>query len=160
MTLGATFLTALLFFLPAIAVHLAICRLTPGGKFMLNGLLTGAFFSAAAGAWSATRGSPDPVLVYLVFTSWLMYMMFFINLINSITLKMLEHLAAAPAGELRAEAFKKIFNAEKGIHSRLEDMRANGFIDEGETLLATEKAKRLLRTVRLIRKALSIDVVG
>lgn len=161
MTLGFTFIAALLFFIPAVGVHLAICRLVPGGRFMLKGLLTGFFFSAAAGVWSVAKGHPDAVLVYLVLSAWLTYMMFFINLMNSITLKMLEHLAAAPRGELQEAGFREVFNAENGIRERLEDMRANAFISlDGKALRVEKKASRLLWTVMLIRKIFSIDVVG
>ncbi len=161
MTVPAALTLSVSFFTAAVFIHLLICTYTGGNKFMQKGLLTGLAVTAAAAVWQYSTGPLDPVSLYLVITLWLAYLIFLINLLNSVTLKMLARLAQEPSGALDEEAFRNLFNEETGIKLRLEDMRANGFIrQDGENLRLTEKAGLLLRTVFLIRKILSIDVVG
>ncbi len=160
MTMWSTLTVSASFFAAAVGAHLLVCRATGEGKFMLKGLLTGLFFFLGAAAWEYRAGAADIVSLYLIFTLWLTYLMFFINLLNSVTLKMLSRLAEEPSGALTEAAFQDIFNEETGIRLRLADMRANGFIKEGDPLALTGKAALLLKVVLVIRKIFSIDVVG
>ena len=161
MTIPATLAVSVSFFAATVGAHLQICIFSGTGKFMLKGLLTGFTSLLAAAAWGYRAGAVDIISLYIILTLWLAYMMFFINLLNSVTLKMLARLAEEPGGELTEPAFQGIFNEETGIRLRLEDMRANGFIKlEGEDLRLTAKARLLLAAVFLIRKIFSIDVVG
>ncbi|MCX5790762.1 MAG: hypothetical protein NTY45_00865 [Elusimicrobia bacterium] len=161
MTMYATLTLSVSFFTAAVAAHLVICRATGTGRFMLKGLLTGFVCFACAAAWEYSAGAPDLVSLYLVLTLWLTYMVFFINLLNSVTLKMLARLAEEPSGTLTEAAFQDIFNEESAIKIRLQDMRVNGFIKlEGGNLGLTGKADALLKIVFLVRRAFSIDFVG
>jgi len=161
MTMWATLTVSVTFFAAAAAAHLLLCAFTGGSRFVLKSLLTGFIFLALAAAWEYRSGALDFVSLYLYATAWLAYMIFFINLLNSVTLKMLACLAEAPDGAMEETGFLTIFNEETGINTRLRDMTANGFIKlEDGRLSITGKAGILLETVFLIRKFLSIDAVG
>lgn len=161
MTLSSALLTSLVYFALAVGAHFIICRLSGEKKFMLKGLAAGLVFFAAACANEWRTGRFDPVLLYLLATLWLTYLIFLINLLNSVTLKMLERLAGAPAVAMREEDFRGIFSGENGIKARLADMKINGFIlDDGKSLRLTPKAGLLLKTVFTIRRVFSIDVTG
>lgn len=161
MTMLDTLKVASSFFAAAAVTHLLVCNFTGGGRFVLKSLLTGFAYFALMAAWEYRAGAVDLVSLYLGATLWLAYMIFFINLLNSVTLKMLARLAEAPEGAMDEAGFRDIFNEETGVKARLEDMRANGIIKlEGGNLALTAKAGLLLRVVLSIRKFLSIDAVG
>lgn len=152
----ATLFTAVYFFACGVLAHLALCWLVPSSKFMRDGLLTGFCTLLSAVIWQFRSGAADPVALYLLLTAWLAYLMFFINLLNSVTLKMLERLALSEGGSLRDSDFAAVFNEESGLRARLGDMRANGFITAGASGLAlTSKARIFLSVVSLIRKLLA-----
>lgn len=155
LTVSASFFTA------AAVTHLLVCVLTGGNRFLLKSLPLGLIFLAVMAAFEYRAGAVNIVSLYLAATLWLAYLMFFINLLNSVTLKMLARLAEAPGGAMDEAGFRAVFNEETGVKARLEDMRANGFIKlEGENLGLTGKAAPVLKAVFLIRKLLSIDAVG
>lgn len=148
-------------FSAAVAAHLLVCNFTGGNRFMLKGLLTGFAFLIIAAVWEHGTGAVDFVSFYLVITLWLTYLMFFVNLLNSVTLKMLSRLAEEPSGAMTEAGFQSIFNEETGIKTRLEDLRSNGFLKpSGETISLTKKTGLLLKIVFLIRKVFFINIVG
>ena len=156
-----TIIFAFKFFATAVVTHILVCRLAPSGKFMFNGLLVGFFSLALACAWEFKIGRADFLALYMLLTAWLAYLMFFINLLNSVTLKMLERLAEAPGGNLSGEEFNNIFNEESGIKARLADMDKNGFIKiEVEHITLTNKARQFLKMIFLARKILSVNRAG
>lgn len=152
----ATLLTAIYFFACGVLAHMALCWLLPSGRFMRDGLLIGFAALLAAVVCQFRSGVTDIVALFLLLTAWLAYLMFFINLLNSVTLKMLERLALAPGGVLREEDFSAIFSEGSGLQARLADMQANGFIITGKGGLSlTGKARSFLSVISLIRKLLS-----
>lgn len=159
--MGNTILFVLKFLAAGVAAHLVFCRLSKCGKFMVNGLLIGAVLTGTACLWRLKTGSTCLLALYLLLSAWLVYLMFFINLMNSLTLKMLERLAGEPGGTLSAAEFNAIFNEEAGLKARLADMNANGFVKiKDERIFITGKAGRLLHIIYLLRKTLSIGVAG
>ena len=161
MTMLSTLAAAAAWFTAAVGAHLLVCLFTGAGKYMQKGLSTGFAFFIAAAAWQYRAGSLDPVALYLIVSLWLAYLIFFVNLLNSVTLKMLARLAEEPSGTMEEAGFQDLFNEETAIQARLADMLANGFIKtEGENLTLTAKAQLLLKIVFSIRKFFSIDVVG
>jgi len=160
-TIWTTLTTSAFYFGAAAVTHLLVCTFTGESRFMLKGLLTGFAFLFAAAASEYAAGAPDLVSLYLLLTLWLAYLMFFVNLLNSVTLKMLARLAEQPGGTLDEAGFGPVFDEGAAIGLRLEDMRANGFLTlEAGSVSLTKKAGLLLKIVFLIRKVLSIDIVG
>lgn len=149
------------FFMLAAAAHLAVCRLTPSGKFMRNGLLVG-FLALLSGCVREFRsGRADLAALYTLVTAWLAYLAFFINILNSVTLKMLARLAEEPGGSLPAKDFESVFSVGSGLAARLKDMEKNGFVKaESGRLALTAVARKFLAMVLWARKVLSVDFAG
>lgn len=144
-----------------ILVHIVICRITSLEKFMLKGLLLGIFSTISLGTYLSKLERFDVIGLYLFFTAWLLYLMAFINLLNSATLKMLERLYLEPKDFLYSDDFKLVFNEEDGLKTRLSAMESNGFISQtNHSIHLTAKAQFLLKIVFFLRKIFSIDQVG
>jgi len=161
MTMLSTLTAATAWFTAAAFAHLLICLFTGAGRYMLKGLSTGFVFFILAAAWQHRTGAADLIALYLIIALWLAYLMFFVNLLNSVTLTMLARLAHEQSGAMEEAGFHDLFNEETAIKTRLADMLANGFIrSQGDNIILTPKAGLLLNIVFLIRKILSIDVIG
>ena len=160
MNLWNTVQIVLLFLVGSVLLHILICQITAPSKFMLKGLFIGITATTILAGYFFKLRQLNLVGLYLFLTSWLFYLMAFINLLNSATLKMLARLYSEPQGFLYSEDFKLAFN-EAGLRSRLETMDLNGFIKHQEqAILLTPKAKLLLKIIFLLRRVLSIDQVG
>jgi len=128
---------------------------------MLKGLLLGISSCASLGVYFYHQGTVDIIGLFIFFTAWLFYLMAFINLLNSATLKMLEKLHNEPNGFLYADDFEIVFNEEDGLKTRLASMELNGFIaQKNHVIILTSKAQIFLKIIYFLRKLLSIDYVG
>lgn len=157
MSLLHTLQTVALLFAVTLTLHVLLCRLTGGARFMPKGALLGGAAALALLAYQLSALRLDLVELYLFAAAWLFYLMVWINLLNSVTLKMLAYLHAAPQGALEAAAFDAAFNAEDGLMTRLEMMQGSGLVvarDGG--LLLTPKGRAVLRTIRLLGRPFSI----
>lgn len=155
MTLLHTLLLASLFTALSCAAHLLVCRFTRGRRLMTVALGTGAFFFTAACSYQYFDRRFDPVLLYLVPTLWLTYMVFLINMVNSVTLKLLHVLAEAPGGRLEAGSFAAALRGDAGIAPRVEAMIANGLVvPAGGALSLTPRGRLLLLALRIMRALL------
>ena len=120
---------------------------------MLKGLIVGGVAVVALFAYELNQVTFDYISLYLLGTSWLAYLMFFINLLNSITLKMLSALADEKAGRLNREGFNQFFNEKDGLGVRISSMKLNGFlISEGDQICLTPKSKLMVLGVSFLRK--------
>jgi hypothetical protein len=100
------------------------------------------------------------VVLYYVLTLWLAYMMFFVNLMNSVTLKMLDFMAKR-GGTLAADDFSQIFGSDSAIVSRLEAIKRNNFLRlENGRLYITTKGRTLVSAVRIIRRITGVTEAG
>lgn len=159
MNLLLTLQTALLFYVLAVATHILICRFGGSRHFMPRGVLLGLVTTGALMIYQLVAQQLDLVGLYLFLAAWLLYLMVFINLLNSVTLKMLAHLHANPQGYLPVGAFASVFNANDGLLTRLQMMQTNGLLNHhGEMLHLTPKARSLLRIIALIGRLFSLRI--
>ena len=147
-------------FCAGVFLHLILCRLTGTPKYMAKGLASGFLLTFCLIAWQIFRKSVNLAVIYYLFTLWLAYLMFFVNLLNSVTLKMLDYLAHK-GGQLNADGFKAIFGGNEGIRSRMEAIKRTGFLKEKDNgMEITAKGRFLVFCVRILRKAIGITEVG
>jgi len=129
-------------------------------KYMAKGLFSGFLLVLGLILWQISQKSINLAVIYFVGTLWLAYLMFFINLLNSITLKMLDFLAKN-GGELDSYGFKAIFGGDSGISSRIEAIKRNNFLkEENGQLKITERGKILVYSIRFFRKIIGITEAG
>ena len=127
---------------------------------MARGLACGFLLMLGLAARQIYAHAVNFAVLYYVFTLWLAYMMFFVNLMNSVTLKMLDFMASR-GGILAADDFRQIFGKDSAIVSRLEAIKRNNFLrKDGERLKITAKGHFLVSAVRILRKILGITEVG
>ena len=147
-------------FSAGVIIHLIICRLTGTTKYMAKGLAFGLLLMLFLLASQAYSRRINIAVLYYTFTLWLAYMMFFVNLLNSVTLKMLDFLNRK-GGTLKAEDFSSIFGGSTGINSRLEAIKRNGFLAENAGRLhITSRGKLLTAIIRLLRMITGITEAG
>lgn len=159
MNLLLTLQSVLLFYGLAITVHILICRLGGSKHFIPRGVLLGLTATVALMTHQVSEQQLDIVGLYLFLAAWLLYLMIFINLLNSVTLKMLAHLHAHPQGCLPVEAFSAAFNADDGLLTRLQMMQVNSLLEQhADTLKLTTKARTLLKIIAVIGRVFSLKI--
>ena len=157
MSLLSTLQSVLLVYVLTVVAHILICRFGGNNHFMLKGVLLGLAATVALLTHHIIEQQLDIVGLYLFLATWLLYLMIFINLLNSVTLKMLAHLHTNPQGCLSVEEFATVFNAGDGLLTRLRMMQANGLLDHhADVLKLTTKARTLLKIVAIISRVLSL----
>lgn len=156
-----SFFKALLVFIPALPLHILLCRFTGSTKFMLKSLLLGFFMGILFLIYQYQSSSFDIVSLYLFSTLWLIYLICSINLLNSVTLKMLEFIANSTSRKMHYNEFDRHFTEEDSIGSRLKAMEDNNFITQNEDSVKLKvKGEILASIVLVIRKIFSIKEVG
>jgi hypothetical protein len=158
MNLLDTLNTAASFFVITLLVHIAICKLGSPRNFMLKGLVLGCFSATGCAVYFYYARSSSLLGPYIVFSAWLFYLMVLINLLNSVTLKMLANLYSAPAGTLSAQDFGLAFNTEDGFETRLTMLHSSQLIHiQGTTVTLKPKARYLMAIVHQVKAVLSIE---
>ncbi|MFT6069542.1 MAG: hypothetical protein ACJAT2_000990 [Bacteriovoracaceae bacterium] len=145
------------FFLSAVMIHLITCRFS-SSRFMFKGLILGVITVISFAFFQFRAGKVDLVSLYLLGTAWLGYLMFFINLLNSVTLKMLAALSESKNETLLNSDFNSFFSEENGLHSRISLMIENGFLEtKGNGLILTPRSKLMVWCINLLRKVFAME---
>lgn len=148
------------YFLVAIFIHVIICRISPS-RFMFKGLTLGLLTVIVCIYFQIENNRIDLVSIYLLGTGWLAYLMFFINLLNSVTLKMLQALSDSNEGILLNSDFDIFFSEENGLQSRVSSMIENGFLKQkGSELKLTSRSLFMVFWVNLLRNIFSMNEQG
>ena len=151
--------SALLTFVLILITHFIICRLFGNKNFILNGIMLGIAGAIVLLIYQINEGQLDILSMYLFFATWLTYLMIFINLLNSVTLKMLAYLNASPKGFLPIKAFLSAFNIDDGLHTRLQMMELNGLIRKHDNVIyLTSKANIILKIIETIGRVFSLRI--
>ena len=153
---------AVLFFCGCVLLHLLLTRLTRGAAFVRNGYLFIVAMGALAAVVIVPRGWQFAATFYLVAVIlWNLYMTFFINLMNSVSLRMMVEIDHAPAQSLSNEELLGRYSDEAALESRLQEMVAGGLLQvEADQLVLTGKGRRLATVLILIRRAFGIEFFG
>lgn len=159
MSLLITIKSALLFFGIFVLAHLLLCRLTGSGRFMFKSILLGFVTTALLLGHQIYNNQINLVGIYIFVSGWLLYLIFFINLLNSVTLKMLDYLCLSLNGELHQNEFEAAFNSQNGLERRIDLMIKNRFfLIQGDKLYLTKKALIFLGAISAISWPLSISL--
>ena len=158
MSLSNTLSIAAVFFAITLLVHIVICKLIRPRGFMLTGLLLGVISTFGCATYMLYFGQFDLIGPYILFSAWLFYLMVLINLLNSVTLKMLASLYSAPNGSMNSQEFDQVFNTEDGLETRLSMLHSSKLIQqEGVAIKLTPKAKYLLAIIHKVKAVFSIE---
>ena len=158
MNLLDTIIIVAIFFGITLLVHIVICNLERQRGFMFTGLILGGISTFGCIIYMLYIGQFDIIGPYIFFSAWLFYLMVLINLLNSVTLKMLASLYSTPNGILSSQNFINVFNAKDGLETRLSMLKASKFIEqEGEAIKLTPKSNHLLAIIHRVKVVFSID---
>lgn len=158
MSLVNTCFNSLSFFLWTLIAHILLCRIANKKKFLSKGLGLGIFVSLIYIACIFLNPDFNLIGLYLFFTLWITYIAVFINMLNSITLKMLENLYLNPSENNKKKIISKSFNSKRGFESRLLMLKDNKFINyKNNVINLTAKGKWLLKIIKFIQNILLIN---
>lgn len=157
MSLLHTLQSVFLLYAFTVVIHILLCRFGGGKHFMLKAIVLGLVACGALLIYQLKITRFDLIGLYLFLAAWLLYVMIFINLLNSVTLKMLAYLLDQQNGSLPVEEFRNAFNVDDGLLTRLEMMRENGLLEQrGEVLNLTRKSRILLKIIMAINRLFSL----
>ena len=149
---------SLCFFVVTVIVHIVISRVSSTEKFMLKGLLLGGVSVLILLGLGVKNQKIDILALYLLGTGWLAYLMFFINLLNSVTLKMLEALAGAVSESLPSSDFNRFFSKDEGLNSRFDSLEKNKFIIyHDKKIVLTPKSNFMVFVISILKKLFSMN---
>lgn len=156
-----SFFAALLVFFISAIFHLFLCRIYGTPRFMFRSLLQGVLTVGIYAYLQYKSNRIDIVALYIFFALWIAYLACFINLFNSVTLKMLEVVANSQDERIHFDKFDEYFTEDDSVDSRIKSMEINGFVKrEGDVVKLTPKAERFVNIVMAIRNIFSIKEVG
>lgn len=142
----------------ALLSHFIFCRMNKGKNAMKTGLVFAAFFTVGMAAYQIQRDELDVVAIYIFISTWLAYLMALINIMNSVTLKMLSYLARTNSGKIQIKSFDDVFTQENGIESRLTALENNSFIESQNGFIKLQRKSRILtRVIEVTSGILSIN---
>jgi hypothetical protein len=151
--------SALLIFTTALIIHFLICRFFGNKNFILCGIILGVIGIVTLLTYQIIMRQLDIISVYLFFAAWLIYLIIFINLLNSVTLKMLAYLNASQEHSLPSKAFSTAFNIDDGLHTRFHMMQLNGLVRKhGNVIYLTFKANIFLKIINTIGQVFSLRI--
>lgn len=128
----------------AILTHLAVSRLFRPQGFVRYCLIHGGVFTSAFIVLTTATWPTRLVLAYFFFSVWLLFVIFLINLRNSVSLQLLRNLRGN--GEQAAiDVLRRSYAPEDLIGARVRMLETNGFISAAPdgTLFTTRKGKLL-----------------
>jgi hypothetical protein len=92
---------------------------------------------------------------------WNLYLVFFINLMNSVSLRMMIEIDRAPAQSLSADQLLAAYSDDEALESRLQALVAARFIArDGAALSLQPKGRMLAFVVNSLRRLFGIQFYG
>lgn len=160
--MSALFGSAFVFFAGGVLVHWLFTRWITNTNFVRNGY---GFLLAVAGAASPIT-LPMPLLSMAFFylqliILWNLYTIFFINLMNSVSLRMMIEIANSPTTALTTNELVSLYADEEALESRLRGLVATGLLRrENQYLTLTSRGQMLGALLAIIRKTFGIEFFG
>jgi len=153
----------LIFFVGCVLLHVLLTQLTRGKAFVRNGYVFIVTMSALPAAGIIHYGWWLFATVFYLFTIilWNLYMTFFVNLMNSVSLRMMVEIDQAAGQSLSSKELLNLYSDEAALESRLQEMTAGGLLRIVEDqLVLTNKGQLLAFVLLVIRRVFGIEFFG
>lgn len=149
-------------FTGCVCLHWLLVRLIARTNFVRNGFIFICFAGIALLPVALRQGVIGFVFFYLnLAILWNLYTIFFINLMNSVSLRMLTEIARSHGGSLSSEEIAGVYSDEEAFESRVRGLVAAGFLESrGPDLILTRKGACLARLLVAIRAVFGIRSYG
>jgi hypothetical protein len=159
------FLFSCLYFLLLVVLHWILCRVTGSERFVIKSLSL--FLLSLFITVGYLRSYFDFLEIFVIYLTvlilWNSYLIFFINLQNSISFRILITIFDSSKQSLSKAEINSIYPDEVSLMDRLQSMRLNKFLEldfENQTIQITSKGKFFGKAFLLFRKLFGIQVFG
>ena len=150
--------TVTVIFVTSLLCHIGICRASGQDHFLLKGLAVGVAGTVTLIAINIGAGKPWGIQAYIFFSAWIFFLMTFINLLNSVTLKMLSLLHLESNHALSHEQLSAALSDVSGFDTRFRMMDQNKLIIHHDNLIKLSlKGRRLTQIIGVVRRALAVS---
>ena len=158
MNLLHTITVSVSFFILALLVHFIFCRYTNQNNFLAKGFLFGAIITMMLIIYLNLIDDLNIIGPYILITLWIFYLITIVNLMNSVTLKMLKNLYQSPKGSLDKNYLFQVFNEQDGFRNRLAMLEKNKLIIyRNNELIMMKKGIWLMKIITHIKYVFSIE---
>jgi hypothetical protein len=149
-------------FASLVLVHLLFVRVVSRAAFVRNGYLFVSIVGAGLLPLALRLGMLGAAFFYLnLAILWNLYTIFLINLMNSVSLRMMVEIDNSPAQALSAEEIQALYSDKEALQSRLRGLVSTGFLkEEGRDLVLTRQGQTLARILAAIRRLFGIEFFG
>jgi len=150
-------------FAGGVVLHLGVTHILHSSCYVRNAYVLFAIVCVALLPVTSRLGLPGAVFVYSALVMlWNSYLIFFVNLMNSVSLRLMGELRQAPGGKLSLQQLQGVYSDEAALDSRLGSLVHNGLlVDQGAGGLAlTGKGRALARVLAASRALFGIDEFG
>ncbi len=156
------FVLTALWFGGSVILHLLFVRVVCRRAFVRNGYLFALVMGIIPLPVVARLGLLPLAFAGLTFiVLWNLYTIFFINLMNSVSLRMMLEIERAPAQSLAREELLAVYSDEDAFASRVRGLAATGLLSlHGEELILTGRGRRFAGLLRAIRRLFGIEIYG
>jgi len=143
-------------------LHFVVSRLTGSNLFMLKGLFILAI-GLIVSLFIFKNYNLIPLFIHSIFVIilWNSFLIFFINLQNSISFRILREVEMVALKSMSIDEIEKVYPDLKSFEDRLEMMKQNQFIIEAKSQIQiTKKGKNFSQFIILFRKLFGIENFG
>ena len=156
-------LTSASIFAIAVAAHFALTHVIHSQRYVRNAFLVFAAVCVAALPVAVHFGAIGALILYAsLVILWNSYLVFFINLMNSVSLRMINEIDRSPMGSLSMAAVNALYSDEEALEARVAALVRNGFLIDrlGDGLQLTNKGAIFARFLEGARNLFGIDSFG
>jgi len=160
--MSSIFALTVLCFAGCVCAHWLVVRLCVRTGFVRNGFIFICIAGLALLPVALRQGPVGFVFFYInLAILWNLYMIFLINLMNSVSLRMMTEIARSPARALSSEEIAAVYSDEEAFESRVQGLVNARFLQStGKQLVLTPRGKALARLLTVIRGVFGIRSYG
>lgn len=160
--MSSLFTQGFIIFVTGVALHICLVRISNRTHFIMKSYMVLIFMMIVSGLFLITAGLLNLLVVYMfLILLWNLYLIFLINLMNSVSLRIMCEMWRSEAGRLSLNEIERIYSSDQLLEDRLNDMEKGGLVRlEGSIVHLTEKGQLLAKGLAHIRKAASVDFFG
>ncbi|MDD5456360.1 MAG: hypothetical protein PHV30_04925 [Candidatus Margulisbacteria bacterium] len=157
------FLTAMVLFCVYVALHLVVTRIYGNRSYLIKAYSIFLAISILLVKPLLDRfGVLNAIIIYFnLVLFWNLYLTFFINLMNSISLRIMLEINESSQKKLTYQNIKNLYNNEEILGKRINELAINKFIKISENYIdLTGKGKILAGFLHYLRNIFSINFYG
>ena len=157
------FIASCLVFCGGVVLHAVLTHLIHSRNYVRNGYLLFVGMCLAAIPLALRLGLVGALVLYVALTIlWNSYLLFFINLMNSVSLRMMGEIDRSTTGNLSLAEIESSWSDTDALESRLQALAHNGFIvdDGAHGLRVTPRGRSFAWVLEVIRRTIGIESFG